>query len=144
MYTAYFFMWGVMVSTVIPTLGASLFITRPQDKIAYVLRHYASAPKQVSNTNYTQAISLASTLSSYASDRLQIVNPIRQELLAEFTRIFPEASTVDVAVSTTEINAAEYTISISPTVTINDVVYTVTRTLTSSNGVLQITNDTVS
>lgn len=132
-----------MASTAIPTLGSSLMLDQPSDKIDYVLRFYASAPKQVNNSNISQAISLASTLSEYSYDRTQVVTPIRTELMAEFSRVFPEASTIDVEVSTSEVTTSTYTISITPSVVISGVTYSVSRTLTAANGALVLANDTV-
>lgn len=132
-----------MGASAIPTLGAALFLDRPQDMLAYVLRYYASAPFQGNNSNISQAISLANTLSRYSYDRTQITGPIIAELQAEYGRVFPDAASVSVDVTTTAVSDSLYTITISPTVTIGTTVYSVSRTLSASNGILTLTNDTV-
>lgn len=132
-----------MTSSAIPTLGAALMLTSPPDMMAYVLRYYATAPFQGNNENITQAISLANTLSKYSYDSSMVTNPIQSELTDEFNRVFPQATSLSVDVSVTTVTSSLYTISISPTVTIGENTYSVSRTISTSNGVITMLNDTV-
>ena len=132
-----------MTSSAIPTLGAALMLTSPPDMMAYVLRYYATAPFQGNNENITQAISLANTLSKYSYDSSMVTNPIQSELTDEFNRVFPQATSLSVDVSVTTVTSSLYTISISPTVTIGENTDSVSRTISTSNGVITMLNDTV-
>lgn len=126
----------------IPTLGSQEFITKPQLMMAYVLRYYTTAPKSTSNTHYDQKISLTDTLSRYGNDMSAITGPVRVELLAEFTRLFPDAS-IEIDVTTTSTDNVTYELVISPIVTMDGMAYTVDKTVSIKNGVLYISNDIV-
>lgn len=132
-----------MTSSAIPTLGAALMLTSPPDMMAYVLRYYATAPFQGNNENISQAISLANTLSKYSYDSTMVSNPIQTELTDEFNRVFPDATSLSVDVTVTTVTSSLYTITISPTVTIGQDTYAVSRTISTNNGVITLLNDTV-
>lgn len=132
-----------MAETVILTFGSHFAITKPQTKIDYVLKMYALSPRSMSNTHYANAISLGERIASYGDDMTQITVPVEKDLHAELTRVFPDATEIDVDVTTEARDARNYSLIIKPTVTINGLTYSVSRALSVVDGVLITENETI-
>jgi hypothetical protein len=82
---------------VVPTLSASTLLSDPRAIIAYVLRQYASAPKNATSTWVEETISLRYTLAKYASAEPETVSAsIQHDLSRVFNTLFPEGATVTV------------------------------------------------
>ena len=124
------------------TLGAELLVTAPQKIIRYALQYYIASMKSAANVGYAQSISLVDTLSRYGGTRDAVAAPIQQEFATELTRYFPTAL-VEVDVTTETVDSDTYTLVISPSVTLNGLVYTIDKSVMVSNGMLVSDNDTV-
>lgn len=137
-----------MTTYVTPSLGAQVMLKNPTDRIADLVRTYAKAPKSISNTLNALTISLQDTLSQYsdAGDKDAVIGPITTELTTALQRCFPNADYVSVTVTTALSSAVvgAYDVTIKPIVVINSIPYSVNETTPVKDGIIVLSNDTVS
>lgn len=137
-----------MPTYVTPSLGAQVILKNPTDRIADLIRTYAKAPKSISNTLNKLTISLQDTLSQYsdAGDRDVVIGPITTELTEALQRCFPNADYVNVTVTTSLSSAVvgAYDVTIKPIVVINSISYSVNETTPVKDGIIVLSNDSVS
>ncbi len=124
----------------VPTLGATPYLTNPQDQIAHYIRQYAEQPRSVSDTFYDEIISLAAVLSANGHDRLAVAVPINRDIRRVLQSQFP-GSNISVNVTTEETSASTYVIYLNVVVSIGGVNYAVDPQLTVENGQLVLPTD---
>jgi hypothetical protein len=125
----------------VPTLGATPFLTHPPDIMGHYIRQYAAQPKSMSDTFYSEIISLSLVLAQNGHDRSRVVSPITQDLTKVLSAHFAGGNVV-VDVTTQETSAASYVIYITASVTINGVSYTVDPQITVQDGKIVLSTDT--
>lgn len=121
---------------VVPTLSKTTFLTDPSDSIAYIIRHFCSAPKSVTETTWSSNISIEDIISRYSGSIDTICSQAQQALATVFNRIYGNGSTtVTVTYQTT--NQIDYAIVISVLVGYNNNIYSISSNITvNSNGQL--------
>ncbi|MBO7713278.1 MAG: hypothetical protein J6S85_06880 [Methanobrevibacter sp.] len=129
------------------TLGANMILTNPVDIITEMLRYYVLAPKNYNDELLSPnnvGISLTDTISRYETNKNTLIEVITKELTEAFRDCFLTADSIDVGVTTEDINPYCYTLSISPFLIINGTMYGVSKTLMSYKGNLSFVNDNLS
>jgi hypothetical protein len=120
--------------SIIPTLDSQSLLVDPRDKLAYVVRWYATAPKSVSNSTPNAMISLADTTSRYQSDSSQMIKAVTDDLQGVFSRIFPSrVANVSVDVSASDNGDGSYNITLQLAVSQNGTNYTIGADVTVDN-----------
>ena len=129
------------------TLGANMVLKNPIEVMTEMLRYYTLAPSNFNDELLSPnnvSISLTDTISKYESDKNTLIEVIERELIQGFRSCFQGAEYIEVGVSTKDIKANCYTLSISPVIGMNGNVYTLSKTLMSYKGKLSFVNDNVS
>lgn len=86
---------------VMPTLGSTGFVHEPVEIMAYLLRHYASAPKSQTVTWFDEAISLKDDLAQFATAQEgALESQMSNVLTAALARITGETPSVTVTRTT--------------------------------------------
>lgn len=132
-------------NNIIPTMGNQVALKLPKDKIAYILRSYATTPKSISTTYYDMIISLEDVISRYANDKENMVQPIIDDLAPVLRRVFPDAAAINIGVSTPDSadQVGAYDVKISVSVVVGGVAYAMDSTTPVVDGRIKIPNDTV-
>lgn len=84
-----------MTDPFVPTLGTKTHITDPSQILSYIMRQYASVPKNATKTWVAETISLAHDLSTYGQDTQDnLESAIKKSLTSVLDRIFGGGTSV--------------------------------------------------
>ena len=111
---------------VIPVLSINTDqLTRPEDQLAYLLRHAFYNPGWTSSQIEGSLVSMRRLLAQYENDRNEFVNALKQRLEAAVKRLY----------ATFSVNVDSYTVS--------PVKYGITITVVDNRGVPVISSDAI-
>lgn len=130
-----------LMSTVIPTLGADLFLTKPNVQLTYLLRTFSVFPANTMPFLTDKMPSLGDLAASYGSDASILSSRVQDAVSTLVRNTFPKAE-VSVSCNTTTSDGV-LTLSITVSVTIDGNTTSQTATATIKNGQVTIPNDTV-
>lgn len=131
----------------VPTTGASLFITDPGEIIIYQIRHYLATARSASDVYYDSIRSYMDTYSRSGHDRDLFRSEVEADMKYIFKTIFyNDTAGLSVTITTTDVTGSPntYNVVFMITITINNVLYSVSPEVYISNGVPVIRNDNVS
>ena len=114
--------------TTIPTLMSDIsMLTKPVDIIKHVLRHYVSVPQNINDTFSNQEISFRYDDAELGHDRGDLAIKASNSLKRVLSRYFPEATSLDVTVTTDDIDTVRYSIMIDILVVIDGIPHSISQ-----------------
>lgn len=130
------------MATVIPTLGADLFLTQPNVQLTYLLRTFSIFPDNTMPFLRTKMPSLAALAAEYGSDATVLSSRVRDVVNTLVKDTFP-AGIVSVSADTTTDDTGVLTLTITVSLTIDGNTTSQSAIATIKNGQVTIPNDTV-
>jgi hypothetical protein len=124
-----------MTTPVIPTLMGDINrLSDPIDIMKYILKWYTSVPKNINDTFATDEISFRWDDASSGHNPDQLKSQVSSNLKRTLSKYFPNASSIDVDVTTEQIDDVRYSIIIDMLVVNNGVPYNLTDTYNVDSG----------
>ena len=129
------------MATVIPTLGADLFLTQANVQLTYLLRTFSIFPDNTMPFLTKQMPSLGALAAAYGSDANTLVGRVKDAVATLVKNTFPDGNTVVSCDTATSDGVLTLTITVSLTIDGNTTSQTAIATI--KNGNVTIPNDTV-
>ena len=130
------------MATVIPTLGADLFLTQSNVQLTYLLRTFSVFPDNTMPFLTTKMPSLAALAAAYGSDANVLSSRVRDAVDTLVKNTFP-SGTVVVSANVTTDDTGVMTLTITVSLTIAGNTTSQSAIATIKNGKVTIPNDTV-
>jgi hypothetical protein len=117
-----------IMQTTIPTLMSDIDkLVKPIDIIKYLLRHYVSVPRNINDTFRGQEISFRFDDAELGHDKSQLAAKIHNSFKTVLSKYFPDATSIDVSVSTEDLDDVRYSVVIDILVIIDGTPHSISQ-----------------